>query len=43
LDPLVVALGREWNLVKGFGDPAAVRAGKDLLIDGCEILKTEGR
>ena len=37
--PFVDTLGRQWNAVKGLSDPAAVRAGKQLLIDGCEIAK----
>jgi hypothetical protein len=34
--PFVDSLGREWNAVKTLSDPAAVRAGKELLIEGCE-------
>jgi len=37
--PFVDSLGREWNAVKALNDPAAVRAGKELLIDGCAIAK----
>jgi len=37
--PFVDALGLEWNAVKRLNDPDAVRAGKQLLIAGCEITK----
>ncbi|RYD96498.1 MAG: hypothetical protein EOP50_06565 [Sphingobacteriales bacterium] len=37
--PFVDSLGREWNAVKALSDPAAVRTGKELLIEGCEIAK----
>jgi hypothetical protein len=37
--PFVDALGREWNAVKALPDPESARAGKQLLIDGCEFTK----